>query len=116
MIGLLPTYAVIVGWPRRSCWTLMRVLQGISVGGQWAGRRSWPWRTPRRNRRALQWAIPQLGVVVGMVGGTLAVHQRDHPRAVRRVGVAIPFLLTVLMFPVAIFPPLRGGLPEFPTG
>ncbi|MBC3191698.1 MFS transporter [Pseudonocardia sp. C8] len=105
LIGLLPTYAVI-GVAAPVLLTLMRVLQGISVGGQWGGATLLALENAPPNRRALYGAIPQLGVVVGMVGGTLAflfISSVTTPEQFAAWGWRIPFLLTVLMFPVAFF-------------
>jgi MFS family permease len=103
LIGLLPTYAVI-GVAAPLLLTLMRVLQGISVGGQWGGATLLALENAPPNRRALYGSLPQLGVVVGLVGGTLAflaVNSLTTPEQFAAWGWRIPFLLTVLMFPVA---------------
>ncbi|TCK25765.1 putative MFS family arabinose efflux permease [Pseudonocardia endophytica] len=103
LIGLLPTYAVI-GLAAPVLLTVMRVLQGISVGGQWGGATLLALENAPPNRRALYGSLPQLGVVVGLVGGTLVfllVNSLTTPEQFAAWGWRIPFLLTVLMFPVA---------------
>lgn len=105
VIGLLPTYAV-VGVAAPAILALVRFLQGVSVGGQWGGATLLSLEHGPPNRRGLFGALPQLGVVVGMVGGTLVfllVSQMTTPAQFASWGWRIPFLLTVVMFPVAYF-------------
>ena len=103
LIGLLPTYAAI-GVAAPVLLTVMRVLQGISVGGQWGGATLLALENAPSNRRALYGSLPQLGVVVGMVGGTMVflfISGVTTAEQFAAWGWRIPFLLTVLMFPVA---------------
>ncbi len=105
LIGLLPNYQTI-GLAAPILLTFLRVLQGVSVGGQWGGATLLALEHAPPNRRALYGSVPQLGVVVGMVGGTLVfllVSTLTTPEQFAAWGWRIPFLLTILMFPVAFF-------------
>ncbi|MFD7179708.1 MFS transporter [Streptomyces sp. NPDC059904] len=105
LIGLLPTYGTI-GSGAPSLLVVLRIAQGISVGGQFGGSTLLALEGAPPNRRGLFGSLPQLGVVVGMITGTLVfllisnVTTSDQFAA---WGWRIPFLLSVVMFPVAYY-------------
>lgn len=105
LIGLLPTYAMI-GVAAPVILAVLRILQGISIGGQWGGATLLAVEHAPPNRRAFFGSLPQLGVVVGLIGGTLVfllVSNLTTAEQFAAWGWRIPFLLTVVMFPVAFF-------------
>ncbi|MEJ2870470.1 MFS transporter [Actinomycetospora sp. OC33-EN08] len=105
LIGLLPTYAA-VGVLAPILLTVLRVLQGISIGGQWAGVSLLALEHAPPHRRGLHAALPQIGVSVGLIGGTLMfllISGLTNADEFAAWGWRIPFLLTVLMFPIAYY-------------
>jgi MFS family permease len=69
LIGLLPTYSAI-GVAAPVLLAIVRVIQGISLGGQWGGATLLSLESAPAGRRGLFGALPQLGVVVGVLAGT----------------------------------------------
>ena len=69
LIGLLPTYAAI-GIAAPILLTVLRIGQGIGVGGEWGGSvlMSMEWGT--RKQRGLMASWPQMGVPLGLLLGT----------------------------------------------
>ncbi|WP_052207457.1 MFS transporter [Sinomonas humi] len=103
LIGFLPGYGTI-GVAAPIILALLRILQGISLGGQWAGSTLLSIEHAPANRRGLFGSLPQVGVSVGMVAGTLVflfMGQVTTNEQFLAWGWRIPFLLTVVMFPVA---------------
>jgi len=60
-IGIIPTYAQIGLWAP-ALLLLMRVLQGIGLGGEWGGAVLMAYEYAPANRRGLYTSLPQLGV------------------------------------------------------
>lgn len=58
-IGLMPS-AQKIGVAAPILMVVLRTLQGLAVGGEWAGATLWPWSTPRRGTRASapRWPSP----------------------------------------------------------
>ncbi|MDA3644223.1 MHS family MFS transporter [Saccharopolyspora indica] len=105
LIGLLPTYAT-VGVVAPVLLVILRLAQGISVGGHFGGATLMSLENAPPNRRGLFGALPQLGVVVGMLSGTLIfllISNITTPEQFGSWGWRIPFLLSFVMFPVAYF-------------
>ncbi|MFD6348411.1 MFS transporter [Streptomyces roseolus] len=105
LIGLLPTYGAI-GVAAPVLLVILRIAQGISVGGHFGGATLLALESAPPNRRGLFGALPQLGVVVGMVAGTLVfllVSNMTTGSQFAAWGWRVPFLLSVLMFPLAYF-------------
>ncbi|MEV6699535.1 MFS transporter [Streptomyces sp. NPDC051453] len=105
LIGLLPTYGTI-GLAAPILLVVMRIAQGISVGGHFGGATLLALEGAPSNRRGLFGALPQLGVVIGMITGTLVFLLISNVTTADQFaawGWRIPFLLSVMMFPVAYF-------------
>ncbi|TKG72853.1 MFS transporter [Prauserella endophytica] len=68
-IGLIPTYASI-GVAAPILLVLMRLAQGIAIGGEWGGAVLMSVEYAPRNRRGLYGSFPQLGLALGLVLGT----------------------------------------------
>jgi MFS family permease len=105
LMGVLPGYATI-GVAAPILLTLLRILQGIGVGGEWGGSvlMSMEWGT--RKRHGFMASLPQLGVPIGLLLSTGAV------RIVSGVGGEdffeswgwrIPFLLSVILIAVGLY-------------
>ncbi|WP_406422769.1 MHS family MFS transporter [Streptomyces sp. NBC_00873] len=103
LIGLLPNFAM-AGIIAPLLLVLLRVAQGMAVGGQWGGASLLALEHAPPNRRGLYGAIPQLGVPFGMITGNLVFILVGHlvgPEAFDSWGWRIPFLLSIVMLPLA---------------
>lgn len=105
LIGVLPTYGTL-GIAAPILLVVLRIAQGISVGGHFGGATLLALESAPPNRRGLFGALPQIGVVVGMVVGTfvfLLVSNLTTPQQFMAWGWRVPFLLSIVMLPVAHF-------------
>jgi MFS family permease len=114
LIGVLPTYAT---WGLAAAWvlTLLRLLQGIAVGGEWGGSvvLSMEW-GPNRRGWVASW--PQWGVPAGLVLGTGAMLVFSHSlsnAAFLSWGWRVPFLLSLVLVAVGLY--IRLSILETPT-
>ncbi|MFB9476530.1 MFS transporter [Nonomuraea salmonea] len=112
LVGLVPTYEQIGIWGGILL-TLLRLLQGISVGGEWGGSvlLATEWGKTRGGKRGFLGSWPQFGVPVGLVLGYLAlqIFEPLHPYW----GWRIPFLLSIVMAAVGLY--IRLGILETPV-
>src|SRR5262249_60487765 len=72
LIGLLPTHEQI-GPAAPLLLTLLRVLQGVGVGGEWGGAVLLALESGHRGRRGFYAAWPQAGVPLGLLASTGAL-------------------------------------------
>ncbi|GAA3589351.1 MFS transporter [Nonomuraea rosea] len=112
LVGLVPTYDQIGIWGGILL-TLLRLLQGISVGGEWGGSvlLATEWGKSRGGRRGFLGSWPQFGVPVGLVLGYLAL-QVFQPLDTYW-GWRIPFLLSIVMAGIGLY--IRLGILETPV-
>jgi MFS family permease len=112
LVGLVPTYDRIGIWGGILL-TLLRLVQGISVGGEWGGSvlLATEWGKSRGGRRGFLGSWPQFGVPVGLVLGytALQVFQPLDPDW----GWRIPFLLSIVMAAIGLY--IRLGILETPV-
>lgn len=112
LIGLVPTYAQIGAWGAILL-TVLRLLQGIGVGGEWAGSvlMSTEWGKSLGGKRGFLGSWPQFGVPVGLVLGYLALKlfQPIDPYW----GWRIPFLFSIVLVAVGLY--IRLGVLETPV-
>ncbi|WP_280495919.1 MFS transporter [Nocardia farcinica] len=103
LIGLLPTYAS-AGVLAPILLILLRILQGISAGGEWGGAVLMAVEHAPADRRGRAGAFPQLGVPFGMVlasGVTALMTGVVAPgQAYLDWGWRVPFLLSVVLIGV----------------
>ena len=94
LIGLLPTYAQI-GVAAPILLLLLRVVQGIGLGGEWGGAVLMAFEYAPVERRGLYASIPQIGLALGLclASGAVALLSLDHERG------AIPVLRLAHRFP-----------------
>ena len=116
LIGLVPPYTMIGIWGAVAL-TLLRLLQGFGVGGEWGGAvaTATEW-SPAPERRGLAGSWPQFGSPLGMLlaVGTLAiVTHLGSPEWFERVGWRIPFLLSAALIGVGLV--IRVGVAETPV-
>jgi MFS family permease len=117
LIGVLPTYASI-GYAAPVLLTLLRVLQGIGVGGEWGGSVLLSMEWGARRRRGLMASWPQLGVPLGLVLSTGVVRLMTDwtGESFDSWGWRIPFLLSFVLIGVGLYVRLRVlESPEFET-
>ena len=98
----------------RRCWSLLRLLQGIGVGGEWGGSVTlcMEWGNPRRRGFIGSW--PQVGVPIGLLLSTGAVSLLTHTdgRSFETWGWRLPFLFSIVLVGVGLW--VRLGVLESP--
>jgi MFS family permease len=101
LIGCLPTYATI-GAAAPILLTLLRIGQGIGVGGEWGGSvlMSMEWGT--RKQRGLMASWPQMGVPLGLLLGTGVVSFVAGPGFLEW-GWRVPFLLSAVLIVIGLW-------------
>ncbi|WPL16233.1 Proline porter II [Thiorhodovibrio winogradskyi] len=112
IIGLLPTYASI-GVLAPTMLVLMRMLQGMSVGGEHTGCVVYLSEQGSSRHRALTAAVPFIGTVLGVLLGSLvgvSIYALFDAATVAAWAWRIPFLLGVLIALVGLM--VRRHLPE----
>ncbi|MFJ4037589.1 MFS transporter [Microbacterium sp. NPDC090007] len=115
LIGVLPTYEVI-GVAAPVLLILLRVLQGISAGGEWGGAVLMAVEHAPKTRRSLFGASPQLGVPLGLLlaSGMLALMALIAPGdAFLAWGWRVPFLLSFVLILVGYY--IRKKVEESPV-
>lgn len=107
-IGVVPGYASI-GIAAPILLTLLRVLQGIGVGGEWGGSVLLAMEWGSKNRRGLYASWPQLGVPIGLILSTGAVQVVSAltGKGFETWGWRIPFLLSFVLILVGLYVRLR---------
>jgi MFS family permease len=108
LIGLLPGYHTI-GYLAPVLLTLLRIGQGIGVGGEWGGSVLLSMEWGVRRRRGLMASWPQLGVPLGLVLSTGIVRLMTTwtGASFDNWGWRIPFLLSVVLIGVGLYVRLR---------
>src|SRR6266545_265285 len=109
LIGLLPSHASI-GLAAPLLLVLLRIVQGIGVGGEWGGSvlLSMEWGAQRR--RGLMASFPQLGVPLGLLASTGAVRLMEAVSGdgFDTWGWRVPFLLSIVLVGIGLYVRLRG--------
>lgn len=114
-MGLLPTFAQIGFWAPLML-MLLRILQGLSAGGEWGGAALMAVEHAPRERRGFFGAFPQVGVPIGMLMATIVLTTLTFvigPEAFVAWGWRIPFLISVLLIVVGFF--IRRSVHESPA-
>jgi MFS family permease len=108
LIGLLPTYAAI-GVAAPILLTVLRVLQGIAVGGEWGGSvlLAMEWGSTKRRGFMASW--PQMGVPLGLLLSTFMVQVMSTTTGpdFEVWGWRVPFLVSLLLVAVGLYVRLR---------
>lgn len=115
LIGLLPTYATI-GVAAPILLVLLRILQGISAGGEWGGAVLMAVEHAPRKRRGAFGAAPQIGVPLGLLlaSGVMALMTVIAPGdQFLQWGWRVPFLLSVVLILVGYY--VRRRVEESPV-
>lgn len=101
-IGLLPTYATI-GIAAPILLVLLRILQGLSAGGEWGGAALIAVEHAPTHRRGFFGAFPQVGVPAGMLLATLFMLGMTTALSTEQFeawGWRIPFLFSIVLIAV----------------
>jgi metabolite-proton symporter len=108
LIGVLPTYQAIGVWAPIIL-TVLRVIQGIGVGGEWGGSVLIAMEWGQQHRRGLSASWPQMGVPLGLVLSTGLVRLTSGVTGGDFItyGWRIPFLLSIVLVGVGLFVRLR---------
>jgi MFS family permease len=101
LIGVLPTYATIGIWAPILL-TLLRVVQGIGVGGEWGGSVLMAMEWGHRRQRGLMASWPQVGVPLGLATGTAVVYFFSGPEFLEW-GWRVPFLASIVLIGIGLW-------------
>jgi MFS family permease len=115
LIGLLPTYAQ-AGWLGAVLLIVLRIVQGLSLGGEWGGSILIATENSGPVKRAFYAAIPQLGSPVGSIlsAAVFIVLTAVLPaEQIAEWGWRIPFLLAIPLLLVSLY--LRWSISETPV-
>ena len=115
LIGVLPTYAA-AGVIAPLLLIFLRIIQGISAGGEWGGAVLMAVEHAPENRRGLFGAFPQIGVPIGLLmsSGVLAVMTMITPgEQFLQWGWRVPFLLSFILIFVGHY--IRHRVAESPV-
>ena len=114
LIGLLPGY-VSIGIAAPILLTVLRIVQGIGVGGEWGGSVLMSMEWGEAGRRGLMASLPQLGVPLGLLlstGVVQVVSALSGPAFATGWAWRVPFLLSVVLIGIGLWVRLR--VPESP--
>ena len=115
LVGLLPTHAVIGVWAPILL-IFLRVVQGISAGGEWGGAVLMAVEHAPKPKRGLFGASPQIGVPIGLLLASmmLALMAQIAPgEAFLAWGWRVPFLLSIVLIGVGYW--VRRRVSESPV-
>jgi len=115
LIGVLPSYEM-VGWLAPVLLCLLRLGQGIGLGGEWGGAALLAAEYAPKNKRGWFGMFPQLGPSIGFlfaVGGFLLLASTLDDTQFRAWGWRIPFLASALLVIVGLY--VRLKLAETPV-
>ena len=108
-IGVLPNYAAIGMWAPILL-VLLRLLQGVGVGGEWGGAVLMAVEYSPSNKRALYGAFPQMGLPIGIIASNIVfivVTNIMAPEMFQAWGWRIPFLFSAVLVGIALWIRLR---------
>jgi MHS family shikimate/dehydroshikimate transporter-like MFS transporter len=113
-IGLLPTYASI-GVMAPIALILLRIIQGIGLGGEWGGASLLVLEHAPAGKRGFYTSFVQIGFPIGLVLATLvfALVSKLGDAEFARYGWRIPFLASALLLAIGLF--VRWRIPESPV-
>ena len=116
LIGLLPSYAAI-GVAAPVLLVVLRVLQGLAVGGEWGGAVLLAVENAPPGKRARYGSVPQIGLGLGLALGTGAfalLGEALDEETFLAVGWRVAFVLSVVLVAVGLLVRLRiMETPEF---
>ena len=113
-IGLLPTYASI-GILAPTLLILLRIIQGIGLGGEWGGASLMVLEHAPSDKRGFYTSFVQIGFPIGLVLATLvfSLVTKLSDADIQAYGWRIPFLVSILLLAIGTF--VRSRVPETPV-
>lgn len=114
-MGLLPTYDQIGVWAPVLL-TVLRLMQGLALGGEWGGGVLLAVEYSPREKRGLYGAVPQTGAVLGLALGniiTSALASSMPQEAFLAYGWRIPFVASIVLVVLGMW--LRNRVDETPS-
>ncbi|HQQ70854.1 MAG TPA: MFS transporter [Alicycliphilus sp.] len=115
MIGLTPTYEQIGVWAPIML-TVLRLLQGLALGGEWGGGVLLAVEYSPAKRRGFFGAVPQTGALFGLALGNLATSGLSiafSEEAFLSYGWRIPFVLSIVLVLIGMW--IRNKVEETPS-
>src|SRR5690242_10599268 len=115
LIGVMPTYSTLGLWAAVLL-VVLRLFQGIGVGGEWGGSVLMAMEWGSRKRKGWLGSWPQFGVPIGLVlsnGIVAATVTLAGPAAFQSWAWRIPFLLSIVLVGVGLY--IRLGILETPV-
>lgn len=115
LIGILPTYNTI-GIAAPILLVLLRIVQGIGVGGEWGGAALMATEFAPAKRRGFFGSWPQIGVPVGTLlanGAFFIMGGLITPEAFIAWGWRIPFLISIVLVAISFY--IRSKVAESPV-
>jgi metabolite-proton symporter len=115
LIGLLPTYQQI-GVAAPILLLVLRVLQGIGLGGEWGGAVSMTYEYATEDKRGLYASFPQIGLSIGLClsAGIVALASSLPEDQFLAWGWRVGFLISIVLVIVGLYIRLRiMETPEF---
>ena len=112
LIGLLPTYSQI-GILAPTLLVFLRLIQGMSLGGEWGGAILLATESAPKGKRGLYGSIPQLGAPIGLVAGSFSltlIASLTTDAQFLAWGWRIPFLFSAVLIVLALW--IRSGIEE----
>ncbi len=112
-MGILPTYQAI-GVAAPVILITLRLIQGLGIGGEWGGALLLATEYAPPERRGFFGSIPQMGVTIGMVMGTLALWIMSllPEQQFMTWGWRVPFIFSALLVVFGLW--IRKGIDETP--
>lgn len=113
-MGVLPTYQVIGIWAPIFL-TCLRFIQGLALGIEWGGSVLLAVEYAPKDKRGLFGSVPQMGISVGLILGTLALSVMTllPEKDFMSWGWRVPFLLSALLVIFGLW--IRKGIEETPS-
>ncbi|MBD7939246.1 MULTISPECIES: MFS transporter [Cytobacillus] len=114
LMGFLPTYETI-GVMAPILLIILRLIQGIGLGGEWGGAVLLAVEYAPKEKRGLFGSVPQMGVTIGMLLGTIALSimtllPEEHFLS---WGWRVPFIMSALLVFFGLW--IRKGIDETPS-
>jgi MHS family shikimate/dehydroshikimate transporter-like MFS transporter len=109
LIGILPTYAS-VGIAAPILLVVLRMAQGLGVGGEWGGAVLMSVEHAPKGKRGLYGSFPQMGVPAGLLGATLVFALMQAATSEQQFlswGWRVPFLFSIVLVGVGLFIRMR---------
>jgi metabolite-proton symporter len=108
LIGLIPTYDQIGVWAPILL-LIMRIFQGIGLGGEWGGAVLMAFEYAPEKKRGLYASIPQIGLAIGLclASGFVALLSQLPEAQFMAWGWRVAFLVSVVLVAVGLYIRLR---------